>query len=84
MNNEAKDTQRFNALLVEAGILAERINLDRFQETVPNADHTTRLCFILDVLLDIQSQTSEDLTEPVDEIDLALALLCAHHDKEDI
>ena len=54
MNNETKDTQQFKALLREAGILAEKINLDRFQETVPAADHTVELCFILDILLEME------------------------------
>jgi hypothetical protein len=55
MNNENKDTQQFKALLREAGILAEKINLARFQETVPTADHTVELCFILDTLLEMEN-----------------------------
>jgi hypothetical protein len=55
MNNETKDTQRFNELLQEAGILAVKINLARFQETVPAADHTVELCFILDTLLEMEN-----------------------------
>ena len=55
MNNENKDTQQFKALLREAGILAEKINLARFQETVPDADHTVELCFILDTLLEMEN-----------------------------
>ena len=44
-------TQRFTKLLTEAGVLADRINLARFEETVPDADHTIRLCDILDIAL---------------------------------
>ena len=38
------------ALINEASILAELINLARFEGTVPSADHTVRLCEILDRL----------------------------------
>ena len=44
-------TQRFTKLLTEAGVLADRINLARFEETIPDADHTIRLCDILDIAL---------------------------------
>ena len=60
MNNENKDTQQFKALLREAGILAEKINLARFQETVPKDDHTIRLCTILDILLAMESIDNDD------------------------
>jgi hypothetical protein len=60
MNNETKDTQQFKALLREAGILAEKINLARFQETVPKDDHTIRLCTILDILLAMESIDNDD------------------------
>jgi hypothetical protein len=60
MNNEIKDTQRFNELLQEAGILAVKINLARFQETVPKDDHTIRLCTILDILLAMEGIDNDD------------------------
>jgi hypothetical protein len=60
MNNEIKDTQRFNELLQEAGILAVKINLARFQETVPEDDHTIRLCTILDILLAMEGIDNDD------------------------
>jgi hypothetical protein len=60
MNNETKDTQQFKALLREAGILAEKINLARFQENVPEDDHTIRLCTILDILLAMESIDNDD------------------------
>ena len=59
MNNENKDTQQFKALLREAGILAEKINLARFQETVPEDDHTIRLCTVLDILLAMEGIDNE-------------------------
>jgi hypothetical protein len=42
--------RRFTTLIAEAGVLAERINLARFEETIPDADHTTRLCETLDIV----------------------------------
>jgi len=38
------------ALINEASILAELINLARFEGDAPSADHTVRLCEILDRL----------------------------------
>jgi len=46
-------TQRLTTLLTEAGVLAVKINLARFQETVPEDDHTIRLCEILNIVTDI-------------------------------
>lgn len=39
-------------LLFEAQKLAHMINLDRSEEIICDADHTTRLCEILDILED--------------------------------
>jgi hypothetical protein len=49
-------TRRFTTLIAEAGVLAERINLARFEETIPDADHTTRLCEILDIAIAILTE----------------------------
>ena len=49
-------TRRFTTLIAEAGVLAERINLARFEETIPDADHTTRLCETLDIVMDILTE----------------------------
>jgi hypothetical protein len=54
MDYNDNDIKRRNELLQEAGILAVKINLARFQETVPKDDHTIRLCTILDILLDME------------------------------
>ena len=51
---EAKHTERFNTLLAESRVLAERINRARFEGTVPTACDTVRLCALLDFLLDME------------------------------
>jgi len=53
MKVSERDARR-KELLREAGVLAVKINLARFQETVPEDDHTIRLCTILDTLLDME------------------------------
>ena len=44
------DFERKIQLIFEAQKLAHMINLDRFEEIICDADHTTRLCEILDIL----------------------------------
>jgi hypothetical protein len=39
-------------LLGEARMLAEKVNLNRFEGTVPSDYDTTRLCEVLDILLE--------------------------------
>jgi hypothetical protein len=39
-------------LLAEARMLAEKINLDRFEGTVPSNYDTIRLCEVLDILIE--------------------------------
>jgi len=40
-------------LLAEAGMLAEKVNLDRFEGTVPSDYDTTRLCEVIDILMEV-------------------------------
>ena len=35
----------------EASLLSERVNKDRFEGSIPSAEHTVRLIEILDILL---------------------------------
>jgi hypothetical protein len=52
--------RRFTTLIAEAGVLAERINLARFEETIPDADHTTRLCETLDIVMEYSDRVGRD------------------------
>lgn len=40
------------ALIREAGVLADKINLARFEGVIPSDEDTVRLCIILDILAD--------------------------------
>jgi hypothetical protein len=50
------NTHEGSRIIAEAGVLAERINLARFEETMPDADHTTRLCETLDIVMGILTE----------------------------
>jgi len=40
-------------LLAEARMLAEKVNLNRFEGTVPSDYDTTRLCEVIDILMEV-------------------------------
>ena len=37
-------------LIIEAGLIAERVNLARFKGEMPSSEDTVRLCEILDII----------------------------------
>jgi len=51
------DFERKNQLIVEGQNLAEIINRARFEDVIPSADFTVRLCEILDILADDIKET---------------------------